>query len=91
MLSPKLFGRSALTMATGMPTSHDSTTDISGDLRGQRSAPHDHLGDAFGAEERMAEAAGQDVADPAQVLHDQRIAQAKLRHVAGALLGVSAW
>ena len=28
MLSPKLFGRSALTMATGMPTSHDSATEI---------------------------------------------------------------
>ena len=28
MLSPKLLGRSALTMATGMPTSHDSTTDM---------------------------------------------------------------
>ena len=27
-LSPRLFGRSALTMATGMPTSHDSTTEM---------------------------------------------------------------
>ena len=26
-LSPKLLGRSALTMATGMPTNHDSTTE----------------------------------------------------------------
>src|SRR5215471_8937865 len=33
----------------------------------------------------MAEATAQYVADPAQILHDQRVAQAKLRHVAGAL------
>ena len=59
ILSPKLLGRSALTIATGMPTIHDSTTEISGDLGGQRAAPRDHVGDAFGAEERMAEAAGQ--------------------------------
>ena len=33
----------------------------------------------------MAEAAGGDVAQPVQVLHDKRIAEPELRHVAGAI------
>src|SRR6185312_12652588 len=57
-----------------------------GDLGGERSAPQQHVGDAFGTEERPAEIAVEDVADPASVLHNQRIAEAQLLHVAGALL-----
>src|SRR6266481_2523334 len=84
MLSLKLLGRNALTIATGIPTIHDKVTDNSA-LRRQRPAPQDHLGDAFGAEERMPEAAARDIPDPAQVLHDQRVAQTELRHITGAL------
>ena len=85
MLSAELFGFKALTIATGMPAIHDSTTAISGDLGGQRPLARDHLGDAFGAEERAAETAGHDVAEPAQILHDQRVAEPELSHVAGAI------
>ena len=87
MLSPKLFGRNALTMATGMPTSHDSTTEmaaisaVSGPRRAIMSAT---LSDRKNEWPRLPR---QDVADPAEVLHHQRIAQAELRHVAGARLG----
>ena len=69
-LSPMLFGLSALTIATGMPTIHDSTTEISAISAVSGPAARDHLGDAFGAEERVAETAAGDVADPVQVLHD---------------------
>ena len=67
-LSARLLGRSALRMAMGMPTNHDSTTDKEGDLRGERPAPQDHLGHAFGAEERAAEVAARDILRPRPVL-----------------------
>ena len=78
ILSPKLFGRSALTIATGMPTIQDSTTEMQRDLGGQRAAPQHHVGDALGAEERVAETAASDVAHPVQILHDQRIAEPEI-------------
>ena len=56
-LSAKLLGRSALTSATGMPTSQDRITDRNRDLCGERAAARDHLGDAFRAEEGTAELA----------------------------------
>ena len=63
-LSATLLGLSALMIATGMPTSQDSTTEISRDLGGERSAPQDHVGDAFGAEEGAAEVAAQRCPSP---------------------------
>ena len=84
-LSARLLGRSALTMATGMPTSHDSTTDRKAICGGQRPAPQDHVGDALGAEEGAAEIAARDVLHPAPVLQPQRIAEAERGHVVGAL------
>ena len=63
-LSPRLLGRSALTIATGIPTSQDRITAIMRDFRGQRSAPRYHLANAFRAEERPAEISAGDVSDP---------------------------
>ena len=84
-LSARLLGRSALTMATGMPTSQDSTTEsraisaVSGPRRRIISATlSERKNDRPKLPRRMS-------LDPAQVLHHSGIAQAELRHVAGAL------
>ena len=51
MLSAKLLGRSALTMATGMPTTHDSTTESSAISAVSGPRRSDHVGDTLRAEE----------------------------------------
>jgi len=47
----------------------------------------DELGDGVAAEERLAEPPGRDVAEPAHVLHGQRIAEPEIRHDADAVRG----
>src|SRR5207248_11236930 len=44
-----------------------------------------HVGDALGAEKGAAEIAAHDVAEPMEILHDERIAETEIGHVAGAL------
>ena len=84
-LSPMLFGLSALTIATGMPAIHDSTTAISaisavsGPLRAIISAT---LSERKNERPKLPR---HDVAEPAEILHDQRVAEPELRHVAGAI------
>ncbi len=87
--------RQAVGDAVGPERAHDRHRDADhprqyhrdqGDLGGQRTAPQDHVGNAFGAKERAAEIAAQDILHPGQVLHPERVAQTELRHVVGAIL-----
>ena len=64
-----------------------------GDLGAERPAVQDHVGDLLAPEERLAEAARGDVAEPAQVLDGQRITEPEIGHqlrsIARAELGES--
>ena len=51
------------------------------DLRGQRTAARDHLGNVFRTEERPTEVTPGNVLDPMQILHEKWIAQPELRHI----------
>jgi hypothetical protein len=68
-----------------MPTSQEISTDRKAISAVSGTAPQEHVGDALGAEEGAAEIALGDVLHPGEVLHPERVAEAQLAHVVGAL------